>query len=78
MTHLSCSLTGTASIWYDRLPQFLKTTTGLPLSQSFKKQLFSQKHAYHAQLEELSLVKECNESVPNYALDVQTLVKRGW
>ena len=44
----------------------------------FKKQFYSQKHAYHAQIEALSLVKKVNENVRHYALNVETLVKQCW
>ena len=64
MSLLYCSLTGTASNW----PSFL---------QFFKKQFYSQKHAYHAQLEALSLVKKDYGNVRHYALKVETLVKQG-
>ena len=46
--------------------------------QIFKKQFSSQKHAYHAQIEALSLVKKDNENVRHYTLKVETLVKQGW
>ena len=73
---LCCSLTGTASNWYDRLPQVSKPWSSF--FQVFKKQFYSQKHAYHAQIEALSFVKKDNESVRHYALKVETLVKQGW
>ena len=74
---LYCSLTGTASNWYDRLPQVYKDDWSSFL-QIFKKQFYSQKHAYHAQIEALSLVKKDNENVRHFALKVKTLVKQGW
>ena len=43
-----------------------------------KIQFYSQKHAYHAQLEALSYVKNDNENVRHYALKVEILVKQGW
>ena len=77
MSLLYCSLTGTASNWYDRLPQVYKDDWSSFL-QIFKVQFYSQKHAYHAQLEALSLVKKDNENVRHFALNVETLVKQGW
>ena len=74
---LYCSLTRTASNWFDRLPQVYKDDWSSFL-QIFKKQFYSQKHAYHAQIEALSLVKKDNENVRHYALKVGTLVKQGW
>ena len=74
---LFCSLTGTASNWYDRLPQVYKDDWSSVL-QIFKKHFYSQKHAYHAQIEALSLVKKGNENVRHCALKVETLVKQGW
>ena len=46
--------------------------------QIFKKQFYSQKHAYHAQIEAPSVVKIDNENVRHYALKVENLVKQGW
>ena len=77
MSLLYCSLTGTASNWYDRLPQVYKDDWSSFL-QIFKKQFYSQKHAYHAQIEALSLVNKDNENVRHFALKVETLVKQGW
>ena len=77
MSLLYCSLTGTASNRYDRLPQVYKDDWS-SLLQIFKKQFHSQKHAYHAQIEALSLLKKDNENVRHFALKVETLVKQGW
>ena len=77
MSLLYCSLTGTASNWYDRLPQVYKDDWSSFL-QIFKKQFYSQNHAYHAQIEALSLPKKDNENVRHFALKVETLVKQGW
>ena len=60
MSLLYCSLTGTASNWYDCLPQVYKDDWSSFL-QIFKKQFYSKKHAYHAQIEALSLLKKDNE-----------------
>ena len=76
MSLLYCSLTGTASNWFDRLPQVYIDDWSSFL-QIFKKQFYSQKHAYHAQIEALSLVKKDNENVRHFALKVETLVKQG-
>ena len=67
MSLLYCSLTRTASNWYDRLPQVYKDDWSSFL-QSFKEQFYSQKHAYHAQIEALSLLKKDNENVVNSLL----------
>ena len=77
MSLLYCSFTGTASNWYDRLPQVYKDDWSSFL-QIFKKQFYSQKHAYHAQIEAVSLLKKDNENVRHFALKVETLVKQGW
>ena len=73
MSVLCCSFTGTASNWYNRLPQVYKSDWSAFL-QIFQKQFYSQKHAYHA----LTLVKKHNENVRHFALKVETLVKQGW
>ena len=52
MSLLYCSFTGTASNWYDLLPQVYKSDWSFVL-QMFKKQFYSQKHAYHAQIDAL-------------------------
>ena len=77
MSLLYCSLTETASNWNDGLPQVYKDDCSSFL-QIFKKQFYSQKHEYHAQIEALSFVKKDNENVRHYALKVETLVKQGW
>ena len=46
--------------------------------QAFKKQFSSQKNAYYAQVEALSLKKKDNETVRHFALRVQQLVEKGW
>ena len=77
MSLLYCSLTRTASTWYDRLPQVYKDDWSSFLQIS-KKQFYSQKHANHAQIEALSLVKKDKENVRHYAPKVETLVKQSW
>ena len=59
MSLLYCSLTGTASNWYDRLPQVYKNDWSSFL-QTFKKQFYFQNHACIAQMEALSIVKKDN------------------
>ena len=44
----------------------------------FKKQFSSQKTAYYAQVEAMSLMKKDNETERHFALRVQQLVKQGW
>ena len=77
MSLLYCSLTGTASNWYDRLPQVYKDDWSSFL-QILRKQFYSQKHAYHAQIEARSLVKKDDENVRHFALKVETHLKQGW
>ena len=75
MSLFYCSLTGTGPNCYDRLPQVDKN--GLSsFIQIFKKQFYSQKHAYHAHLEALFIVQKYNENVRHYALKVGILVKQ--
>ena len=52
MSLLYCSVTETASNWYDRHPQVYKDDWSSFLL-IFKKQFYSQKQAYHAQIEAL-------------------------
>ena len=49
-----------------------------PIEQFFKKQFSSQKTAYYAQVEAMSLMKKDNETVRHFALRVKQLVKKGW
>ena len=49
-----------------------------PSSNFSKKQFNSQKHAYHAQLDAFSLVREDNENVRHYDLNDKTFVQQGW
>ena len=46
--------------------------------QLFKQQFSSQKTAYYAQVEAMSLIKKDKETVRRFALRVQQLVKKGW
>ena len=75
MSLLDCFLTGTASNWYDRLPQVFKNDWSSFL-QIFKRQFYPQKHAYNVQLGALSLGKK--EKARHYALKVEYLVKQSW
>ena len=77
MVFLQCSLTGTALSWYIRLNDTYKQYWHA-FVQSFKKQFSSQKNAYYAQVEALSLIKKDNETVCHFALKVQQLVEKGW
>ena len=77
MAFIQCSLTGTAlSCWYIRLNDTYKQDWSA-LVQTFKEQISSQKNAYYAQVEALTLVKEDNETVRHFALKVQQLVEKG-
>ena len=51
---------------------------GTHLYNCLKKQFSSQKTAYYAQVEAMSLMKNENELVRHFALRVQQLVKKGW
>ena len=65
MTLLYCSLTCTALIGMIAFLKFQKKVWSSVLS-IFKKQFYSQKQAYHAQVEALSLVKKDNENVGTF------------
>ena len=77
MAFIQCSLTGSALSWYIRLNDTYKQDWHA-FVQAFKKQISSQKNAYYAQVEALSLVKKDNETVRHFALKVQQLVEKGW
>ena len=51
---------------------------GIHLYNYLKEQFSSQKTAYYAQVEAMSLMKKDNETVRHFALRVQQLVKKGW
>ena len=61
MAFIQCSLTGTALSWYIRLNDTYKHDWHA-FVQAFKKQFFSQKNAYYAQVEALNLTKKDNET----------------
>ena len=77
MAYIQCSLTGTALDWYTNLHIPYKQQWN-SFVQLFKKQFSSQKTAYYAQVEAMSLMKKDNETVRHFALRVQQLVKKGW
>ena len=77
MAYIQCSLTGTALDWYTNLHISYKQQWN-SFVQLFKKQFSSQKTAYYAQVEAMSLMKKHNETVRHFALRVQQLVKKGW
>ena len=77
MAFIQCSLTGTALSWYIRLNDTYKHDWHA-FVQAFKKQFSSQKNAYYAQVEALTLTKKDNETVRHFALKVQQLVEKGW
>ena len=77
MDYIQCSLTGTALDWYTNLHISCKQQWN-SFVQLFKKQFSSQKTAYYAQVEAMSLMKKDNETVRHFALRVQQLVKKGW
>ena len=77
MACIQCSLTGTALDWYTNLHISYKQQWN-SFVQLFKKQFSSQKTAYYAQVEAMSLMKKDNETVRHFALRVQQLVKKGW
>ena len=72
-----CSLTGTASNWYDRFDQVYKNDWSSCLQVS-KKQSYSLIHACHSQLEALSIVKKDKNNVKHYGSKVETRVEQGW
>ena len=75
MAFIQCSLTGTALSWYIRLNDTYKHDWHA-FVQAFKKQFSSQKNAYYAQVEALTLTKKDNETVRHFALKVQQLVEK--
>ena len=77
MAYIQCSLTGTALDWYTNIHISYKQQWN-SFVQLFKKQFSSQKTAYYAQVEAMSLMKRDNETVRLFAFRVQQLVKKGW
>ena len=77
MADIQCSLIGTALDWYTNLHISYKQQWN-SFVQLFKKRLSSQKTAYYAQVEAMSLMKKYNETVRRFSLRVQQLVKKAW
>ena len=77
MAYIQCSLVGTALDWYTNLHISYEQQWN-SFVQLFKKQLSSQKTAYYAQVEAMSLMKKDNETVRHFALRVLQLVEKGW
>ena len=69
MAYIQCSLIGTALDWYTNLHISYKQQC-LLFVQLFEKQFSSQKTAYYAQVEAVSLKKKDNETVRHFALRV--------
>ena len=76
MVFIQCSLSGTALSWYIRLNDTYKQDW-YAFVQAFKKQFFSQKNAYYAQVEALNLSKKDKETVRHFPLKIQQLVENG-
>ena len=70
MAFIQCYLTGTALSWYIRLIDTDKEDWSA-FVQAFKKQFYSQKNAYYAQIEVPTLVKKDNKTVRHFALKIQ-------
>ena len=77
MAYIHCSLIGTALDWYTNL-HISKKQQWNSFVKLFKKQFSSQKTAYYAQVEAMSLMKKDNETVRHFAIRKQQLVKKGW
>ena len=77
MAYIQFSLNGTALDWYTNIHISYKQQWN-SFVQLFKKQFSSQKTAYYAQVEAMSLMKKDNETVRHFALRVQHIVKKGW
>ena len=76
MAYIQRSLIGTALDWYINL-HISDKQQWISFVQLFKKQFSSQKTAYYAQVEAMSLMKKDNETVRHFALRVQQFVKKG-
>ena len=76
MAYIQCSLIETTLDWYTNLHISYKQQWN-SFVQLSKKQIPSQKTAYYAQVEAMSLMKKDKETVRNFALRVQQLVKKG-
>ena len=76
MAYIQLSLTGTALDWYTNLHISYREQWN-SFVQLFKKQFSSQKTAYYAQVEAMSLMRKDNKTVCHFALRVQQLVEKG-
>ena len=76
MAYIQCSLVETALEWYTDLHISYKQQW-ISFVQLFKKQFSTQKTAYYAQVEAMSLMKKDNETVRHFVLRVKQLVKKG-
>ena len=74
MAYIQCSLIGTAFDWNTNLHISYKQQWN-SFVQLFKKQFSSQKTAFYAQVEAMSLMKKDNETVRHFALRVHQLVE---
>ena len=77
MAYIQRSLLRTALDWYTNLHISYKQRWK-SFVQLFKKHFSSQKTAYYAQVEAMSLMKKDIETVRHFALRVQQLVQKGW
>ena len=77
MAYIQCSLIGTALDWYTNVHTSFEQQWN-SFVQLFKKHYSSQKTAYYAQVEGMSLMKKDDETLRHFALRVQQLVKKGW
>ena len=77
MALIQCSSIETALDWYTNLHISYKQQWN-SFVQVFQKQFSTQKTAYHAQVEAMSLMKKDNETVRYFVLRVQQLGKKGW
>ena len=77
MAYIQCSLIGTALDWYTNL-HISNNQQWNSFVKLFKKQFSSQKTAYYAQVEAMSLMKKDNETVRHFALRKQQIVNKGW
>ena len=75
MALIQGSITGTSLSWYIHLNDTYKQDLSA-FVQPFKKQFSSQKNAYYAQVESLTLVKKDNGLVRHFALEVQKLAEK--
>ena len=77
MAFIQCSLKCTALNWYISLHDSYKQDWSV-FVRAFMKHFSSQKNAYSAQFEALTLVKKDDETVRHFALKAQQIVEKGW